>query len=622
MRKQVLVVIGIVLQFLVYAQELPVPLNMQSAFKKGSRSHSGKPGPAYWQNTADYSIDAEYHPDTRLLSGKMVVDYYNNSPDTLRQIWFKLFPNLYKAGTPSLSKIDGADLGEGLVIDSMWVDGKKFDKTKLSIDGTNMVVGRMMVAKGQKVRFAINYHYTLNKGSHIRTGEIEKGAAFIAYFFPRISVYDDIDGWNKLPYNGRQEFYNDFCNFDIRVRVPGNYIVWATGDLQNPADLFQQPYRDRLAEAGRSDRLVTIIDSSELGKPVTKAAEWNTWHYKAADVTDFAFAVADHYVWQSSSLVVDKLTGRRTRVDAVFNPKHKDYYWVAPDARKTVEAMSFVFPKWPFPYSHITVFDGLDQMEYPMMVNDNPVESRFESVTLTDHEIFHTMFPFYMGINETKYAWMDEGWATIGEWLISPLIDSTIVDDYGVSPTEKHFGTEADLPVISLSTENNAAYFTNSYPEPAMAYLFVKDMLGDSLFHVALHHYINNWKGKHPIPLDFFNSMNQGSGKNLNWFWKKWFYETGYADLSIKQVVTKLHGYKIVVENKGNKPVPIDLQITYVDKTTYRVHRTVAVWQKANVVEIPLNTSGRIESIRLGSTWIPDADKKDNVYTASSPVKR
>jgi hypothetical protein len=597
------------------AQTLPVPLDIQRSYQKEIRTTEGRPGKNYWQNSADYSINVNYNPDTRLVSGTLEIDYVNNSPDTLTQIWFKLYPNLYKKGSQRISRINAADLSDGVAIDSFWANNKLFDASNYSVDGTNMTLNRITVMNGKTIRFRINYHYVLNKGSHVRTGEVEPGAAFLAYFFPRVAVYDDIDGWNRYPYLGTQEFYNDFCNFDSYISVPKNYVVWATGDLLNCGEVFTPKICQRILQAERNDAIINIIDSADDKGNITANREWNTWHFKAEHVTDFAFATSDHYIWQSSSVAVDPKTGRRTRVDAVFNPKHKDYAWVAPDARKTVEVMSYVFPKWPFPYSHITVFDGLDQMEYPMMVNDNPVESRFDEVTLTDHEIFHTMFPFCMGINETKYAWMDEGWATIGEWLVSPFIDSTIVDEYGVLPTERHLGNEADLPIMALSTELNAAYFTNSYPEPAMGYLFVKDYLGDSIFTKALHHYISEWNGKHPMPFDFFNCMNKGSGKNLDWFWKKWFFDGGYADLAITSVTPKLNAYKVVITSKGTKPVPIDLTITYLDKTTGKVHKTIEVWQKgATEISVAIAGTKKIMKVELGSTWIPDADKSDNVF--------
>ncbi|MCY7328488.1 MAG: hypothetical protein LH618_08070, partial [Saprospiraceae bacterium] len=326
----------------------------------------------------------------------------------------------------------------------------------------------------------------------MRTGAIDSSAWFIAYFFPRIAVYDDLDGWNRHPYLGTQEFYNDFCDFKTAITVPKDYVVWATGDLTNCSEVFTPTYCQRIATAEKSDATTTIIDSTDLKiGNITAQRPENTFRFEAKNVTDLAVAISKKYLWKSSSLVVDKATGRRTRVDAVFNPVHRDYFEVIDFARKTVEAMSFQFPRWPFPYSHETIFDGLDQMEYPMMVNDNPLEDRVDAIELTDHEIFHTMFPFYMGTNETKYGWIDEGWATIGEWLISPMIDSSIVDEYGVRPYENTAGEEDDLPIITLTTQQyGVSMFLNSYPKPAMGYLYVKDLLGDDLFYQALHHYI------------------------------------------------------------------------------------------------------------------------------------
>jgi hypothetical protein len=595
---------------------LPTPRNIQATYDKGTRSVSGKPGKNYWQNTANYDLKANFDPVTRLLSGTTSIDYTNNSPDTLKQIWFKLYPNYYKKGAPRQAKVLPEDLTDGVIIDSLWINGNAIAASRMMIDGTNAFIGRQSVIPGQKIGFRIGYHYTLNKRSHNRMGEIEPGAAFIAYFFPRIAVYDDIDGWNRIPYTGTQEFYNDFCHFSAAITVPAGYAVWATGDLKNGKDVLSADCYERLQQAEKNNAIISIIDSNDVRtRNVTSAinAE-NTWHFDADDVTDFVFAVSDHYMWQSSSLVVDPKTNRRTRVDAVFNPKHKDYFNVASDARKTVEAMSYVFPGWPFPYPHETVFDGLDQMEYPMMVNDNPLDDRAESIELTDHEIFHTMFPFYMGINETKYAWMDEGWATIGEWLISPMIDSSLVDLYGVDRYAVTAGGETDLPITTLSTELNQGYFTNSYPKPGMGYLYIKDYLGDSLFKKALHYYISQWHGRHPMPNDFFYCMNAGSGKNLNWFWEKWFFDSGIPDLAISSVKKVGNKLSIVITNKGGKPVPVDLVVYHSDNTVDKIHRSIGVWEKGSSTIINFVSAKRVTKLVLTGSQTSDSNPKDNIY--------
>lgn len=594
---------------------LPIPLNIKAAYDKGTRNSSGAPGARYWQNRADYDIGVKFDPATRLVSGEVQISYSNNSPDTLKSILFKLYPNLYKKGSPRLVKIEDKDATDGMKIESMKVNESDMDINKLRINGTNMMVPVKAVPPSAQVKFAIRFSYTLNEGSHYRTGQVDQGAYFLAYFFPRIAVYDDIDGWNQNPYLGTAEFYNDFCHFSTAITVPDNYLVWATGDLMNCADVLTEKYCNRIKEAETQDAIITIIDSNEIKAGGITRNGTNTWRFTADNVTDVAVGISNHYMWQSSSLVVDPKTGRRTRTDAVFNPEHKDYFLVASDARKTVEAMSYRFPKWPYPYNHETVFDGLDQMEYPMMVNDNPLEDRAESIELTDHEIFHTMFPFYMGINETKYGWMDEGWATIGEWLISPMIDSTLKDEYGMAATNAVAGTEMDMPIVTLTTqEYGVSSFINSYPKPALGYLYVKDMLGDDLFYKGLHNYFRNWAGKHPIPTDFFYSMNNGTGKNLNWFWKRWFYDNGVPDLSVSKVSAK----QIVIESIGEKPVPIDLTITLADGSVKKIHQTIAVWEKGNkTVTIPVNFSKAIKKVELGSLYVADRDKKNNTWEAA-----
>ena len=595
---------------------LPIAPEFQKTYQKETRNTDGKPGKNYWQNTSKYDLNVDFNPVSRLLKGKVQVTYTNNSPDTLKQIWFKLYPNLYKKGTPRKSKLAESDLGDGVTIEKLAANGKSIADFK--IDGTNMTVNVPAVVPGKTISFSIDYSYTLNKGSHMRTGQVDEGSHFVAYFFPRIAVYDDVDGWNKFPYTGAEEFYNDFDQFTASITVPGGYGVWATGDLKNPSDVFQKDIVSRMLSAEKNDAVIDVITDEDLAdKKVTQPNAFNTFKFEAKNVTDFVFALSDHYLWKSSSLVVDPKTKRRTRVDAVFNPKHKDYYEVIDFARKTVEAMSYTFPKWPFPYNHETIFDGLDQMEYPMMVNDNPVDNRTDAITLTDHEIFHTMFPFYMGINETKYGWMDEGWATIGEWLISPMIDSTIVDEYGVQPTASSSGGKDDTPIMTLTPDlKGSGSFTNSYPKPGLAYLFVKDYLGDELFTKALHTYIKNWNGKHPMPYDFFNSMNEGSGKNLNWFWKAWFFEDGVTDMAIKAVDKTSNGYTITIENKSVKPLPIDLSLTYEDGSVENNHTTIGVWEKGDKqVKINIQTSKKLSKVVMGNPHTPDKVKSDNSFS-------
>ncbi|MFB6457891.1 M1 family metallopeptidase [Chitinophaga sp. Hz27] len=606
------------IQQAVAQQPLYMPLNIKQAYEKGTRNESGAPGAKYWQNHADYNIQVSFAPETNRVAGAETIIYTNNSQDTLREINFKLFPNLYQKGNIHGMPISPDDLSDGVVIKNFRANGTEILLTKSL--GTNMPVQVPALAPGKQLKLELDFSYILNENTHIRTGSIDTGAYFIAYFFPRIAVYDDINGWDRIPYTGITEFYNDFCDFHVAITAPGDYAAWATGDLVNGHEVYQPKILQKIAQAEKNDKIMFVIDSVDVKEhKITKSPSSNTWRFEAKNVMDFAFALSNHYLWQASSVEVDARTKRRTRVDAVFNPEHADYFEVAGFARATVKHMSYTFPRWPYPYSHETVFDGLDQMEYPMMVNDNPLNNKAAAIELTDHEIFHTMFPFYMGVNETMYAWMDEGWATIGEWVISPMIDSTIVDDYGMQPYNTIAGKYQDLPIMTPSNQLSDAYMTNSYPKPGLGYLYIKDLLGDSLFLKALHHYITLWNGKHPQPYDFFNAMNAGAGRNLNWFWQSWFFDNGYPDQAIAAVKQDNEQCEVIVEAKGTKPVPVDVTVTFDDGSSRKFHRTVACWESgAKQVAVAFTSSRKIKQVILGDTWDADINRADNIYKAAN----
>jgi hypothetical protein len=388
---------------------LPIATNIQKAYNKGTRSKSGLPGSRYWQNKANYNLKTRFDPLTRRITGEVSIAYFNNSPDTLKRILFKLYPNLYQKQAMRSTQVATQDLSEGVAIQSILWNNQPLDSTARNIRGTNMSIRGVKIPPHQQAHFDVTYSYTLNKGSFIRTGQIDSGAYFLAYFFPRVAVYDDIDGWNEYPYTGPYEFYNDYGHFKAEITVPANYQVWGTGNLTNTDEVFQSKFAELIRKAEQSDNITDIITKEDLKTDgITKKGSTNTWKFEADSVTDMAFGVSNNYVWKASSLIVDTTTGRRTRVDAVYNLGHKSYIPVINYARKTTELISYKFPGVPFPYPHITIFDGLDAMEYPMMVNDLPFEDQKDAVEFTAHEVFHSLFPFLVGVNETKYSFMDE----------------------------------------------------------------------------------------------------------------------------------------------------------------------------------------------------------------------
>ncbi|MBX7107867.1 MAG: M1 family metallopeptidase [Chitinophagales bacterium] len=609
-------------------KDLPLARDFMQAYESGTRSTDGNPGIHYWQNRGDYVLKIAFDPATALLNGTETITYYNNSPDTLNKLVFHLFPNFYKKGMQRNYYCDEADENEGVTIESLQVDTQMIavsDNRNLHFRGTNMiVVPDEPILPATKVTLQVVWHYTVNKGSHVRTGMVDPSTFFLAYTFPRIAVYDDINGWDEWSYSGLQEFYNDFGDFDAAITVPKGFVVWATGTLQNAKDVFAPKIYERYRAALSADSIMQIIDSTDYSSGnITATAPLQTWRFTASGVTDFAFALSDHYLWRGSSPITDPGGGRRVFVDAAYNKDAVDFFEVASVARQCVELMSSTYPAVPFPFPHITVFQGLDQMEYPMMVNDDVSESRLDMVQLTSHEIIHSYFPFYMGINETKYAWMDEGWATIGESVISPLLGEPEEDGiYMRKRYESIAGTDREVPVMTNSKLiEGATYQTNSYGKAGLFYYTLQQLLGDELFFKALHAYIDRWHGKHPTPYDFFYTFNNVTGQNLNWFFLPWCFENGYPDLALTGVEqqqgkkTAQNTWQVTVSRKGNIPVPVALQFTLENDSVIEKTWSPVTWKDGSSTCVLRQTlPGKLKSVKLGNDSIPDVYHADNFW--------
>jgi hypothetical protein len=363
--------------------------------------------------------------------------------------------------------------------------------------------------------------------------------------------------------------------------------------------------------------VVRIIDSNDIiQKNITVSKANNTWKFKAENVTDFAFAMSDHYLWDGSSLIVNKGTGRRVFINAAYNKDSKDFYKVAKTARQEIEYMSTVLPGVPFPFPAETVYNGSGGMEYPMMVNDSSVPDSI-MVGLASHEISHSYFPFYMGINESKYAWMDEGWAAYIDFMTtSNLYSIERIKNSRVTAYKKAIGTDIDLPIIAISKYlKSPVYRYNAYIKAAYFYNMLKEYLGDKLFFKSLHEYMNRWNGKHPIPNDFFNSMSNASGEDLTWLIKPWFFEYGYLDLAIKNISLSGNDYKIVIEKKGSYPGGFKLRLTYADGTNEIISKNVSIWKGGKSQYIIERSSGKkiIKASLFDTIWI-DADSSNDEY--------
>jgi peptidase M1-like protein len=611
------IILSLVICSIIIAQEsdLYVPINIQNAYTNQTRSADGNPGKNYWQNSADYKMNVEIDPVTGLMTGSEKIVYFNNSPDTLNELYIHLFMNIYKKGNPREYAVDPSDENEGVIIESLSVNGKEVNESSMEYIHNDFILQlEEPLISGQNTKLDIFWNYTINRNSHFRTGQVDSTSWFVAYFFPRIAVYDDIDGWNNFKYSGSAEFYNDFGNFDISITVPQNFVVWATGMLQNPEQVLKKKYAARLSAALTSDKIIHIIDSTECtSNLVTRTNEKNTWQFQADNVNDFAFAISDHYLWDASSLVVDQDCGRRVLIDAAYNKHSKDFYKVAKIARQSIEYMSNEIPGVPFPYPNETIFNGLDEMEYPMMVNNLSTDDSIYSVKVTAHEIFHSYMPFYMGINETKYAWMDEGFASFCDYLIlSELHSERIADFYYLESYQANAGFEVDVPIITNSKHlTRPMYHYNAYAKPAAFLYVLKDLLGNELFVDCLQEFMKRWNGKHPIPYDFFYTLNYVSDQNLNWLFKPWFFEFGYVDMAI----TNIENESCTIEKIGLYPAPVHLKIFYDDGSSKMLKRNAAVWKDGSKeITIKLPYEKTIKKIELIHRLVPDADVLNNIY--------
>ncbi|MBL7782069.1 MAG: M1 family metallopeptidase [Saprospiraceae bacterium] len=597
-----------------------VPRNIQKSYEKGTRSWDGKPGAKYWQNKASYVISASLDPKTHLLTGDETITYSNNSPDSLQLIRIKLQHDLYKKGVPRSFEVDASDVDDGVRIESIRWNGQEIaaDKYRRFQTFLDIPLKDKPLPGGAKGTLSVKWSYRLPAAeSAARECVCDSSSFFVAYWYPQIAVYDDMNGWASHSYTGLQEFYNDFSDYDVTISMPAGFQVWATGEWQNAADILSPAYYERWNKAHNANEVSAIFTEKELNTGgVFKNKKAQSFRFTAKDVPDFAFGTSNHFNWDATSIVVDDKTGRRTFVSAVYNSSSSDYTQVARIAADGIRLMSTWLPGYPFPYPVMTVFNGNDGMEFPMMCNDASMAPE-SPMTLTIHEVSHTYFPFMMGINEQDYAWMDEGWAAFFDFKLSDSLSGHTLGR--VRPYSPIAGTEDDVPPMVKSRNLSVAYRNASYQRPQNAYFTLLDLLGYEKFHTCMTTYMDRWKGKHPAPFDFFQTWNDVSGENLDWFWRPWFFEWGYPDLAIQGVISDeaAHAQVVMVEKKGNIPVPVHLEISFSDGSKTTIHKTAAAWKDGQQdIRILCPTGKKVVKVELGNRTIPDVNPADNKWGA------
>ena len=600
----------------------PLPRNVLKAIDNRTRTINGLPGEDYWQNRAKYQLNASLSVKKSLLKGKGMITYFNNSPDTLDRLVFNLYQDIFRKGNSRDWDIGTDDLHDGTKI--LWLKwaGQTIDpndQTKVNRLGTKLVVRPgMKIAPGDSVMIETQWEVPIPSKRTVRMGKYSDTVVFVAYWYPQIAVYDDIDGWDMISYGGSVEFYNDFNDYDVKIELPKPYLVWATGELLNANQIYSEGVLTRLSTAKTSENVVCILDAEDYKKnKVFRKNAAKTYHFSAKGVPDFSFGLGLNLVWDAVSVSVDNHDGR-ILASAVYPKGSRHWDKVAGFSQMSIEYMSKIMPGVAFPYPNMTTMHNgkaAGGMETPMMAINGAPTSESGSFSLTFHEIAHTYMPFFMGTNEKKYAWMDEGWATLWPYkLTDSLFNNSNYIANLMRGYEQAAGTENDIPPMipnQFMAANYASLRLASYVRPAAAYYFLEKTLGSETFATALRSYMHTWQAKHPIPLDFFTTFEKVADTDLKWFFGPWFFDRAYPDMSLRKITPD---NQIVVENIGGLPLPVNLKITFVDDSIEEFGLNADVWRSGQkVLIIPLSKKLPVREAILGDQLIPDVNRRDNL---------
>jgi Peptidase family M1 domain len=586
-----------------------MPVEIQKAYEKNTRSYDGQPGANYWQNTVDYTIRATIVPSEKLIDGSEEVVFYNNSPDEINKLVVRLYQDVYKKGNPRLAPIDERDINEGVELSNVTIDGVSYDLKDPKITqrkATNIFFQLKTPMKtGSKLTFQASWKLKIPAFSRYRTGAYDSTSFFIGYWYPQIAVYDDIFGWDELDYLIRSEFYNNLGNYNVEITVPEKYAVWATGTFVNAAEVLPDDIFIKYQLAKTSGKPVNILSIQDIEKGFQSKQQ--TWHFTASDVNDFALAVSDHYSWEA---VTQPVANHKVFISSIHPA---DTTVILSDhvaiQQKAIQHFSEDIPGIPYPYEAFTTFiaEGAGGMEFPMMANNGGTDRR-----TTIHEMAHSYFPMVVRTNERRWAWMDEGWANYITRLVSNrFFENDYETEHDFSSTTGTMGTIGDLPLIT-STQflTDPFYRYASYQAPEMVYAIIHQYLGDDLFLKCFREYIKRWAKKSPTPYDFFYTFENVSGKDLSWLWKPWFFEYGVADLAIQSFDKD----QLKIINKGNKPVPVFIEIKYKNGEVLHLSENAFVWANGRKeIQVTIPNYKNAEKISVNK-MITDVTPADNFF--------
>lgn len=596
--------------------ELFLPREIKEAIENGTRTSTGVPGNEYFQNRADYKISAEYFPETGILKARGKITYFNNSNFHLNYIVLRLYQDVFIKGGIRGRSVDPEDVHNGMKIQSIFINKTEFDPDIPFFKTQTNRVFPINLLPDEKVEIEIEWEFTMPQKTTNRFGCYNSGGCFIAYWFPQVSVFDDINGWDLSDYTGVAEFYNNYGDFEVNIRVPGNYIVWATGKLNNPEEVLREDLLEKYMLAKLSDEIIPVISEMDLKKKALRTKKGNNiWRFSASNVNDFAFGIGNNYRWDATSVEIKDKDGltRRVLIETGYHVNSVNFRNVAEIAAWCVKDYSENLPGIPYPYPKLAVFNGSGGMEFPMIVNDgeaDPVTTLF----LTTHEIGHTYFPFMVGTNQKRHGWLDEGLVTMYAQEQHLKRDSTYnirkryVTDYSIIA-----GTQADVPpMVNSHYITDEIFQIHEYIRPSLAFWTLRDILGEALFRDCIAEFIIAWEGKHPTPWDFFNLTEQVSGMKLDWFFEPWFGKYAYPDLKLMEIRENNDSTFILIKNEGGMPIPASLKIHFAENQEEIHDLPATLWEKSNEYIFKLKNDKKITSATINIKDFPDANLENN----------
>lgn len=536
------------------------------------RTGAGAPGPAYWQQRADYEIAVVLNDEDQSITGNEIITYYNNSPSTLNFLWIQLDQNIrakdsdkykinerfyagYSVDAKRLPHLTfDADFDGGfriISIEDIEGNGLSFHRVK-----TMMRIDLAEPLKpGSVVKFQIDWNYLIGnrRDDDERSGyeyfpKDDNYLYAIAQFYPRMAVFDDFNGWQNKQFLGQGEFTLNFGNFDVKITAPADHVIAATGSLENESLVLNSIQLERLQSARASfDAPVVIITEEEaVLNEGSRSDQTKTWHYKADNVRDFAWVSSRKFIWDAQAVQLDQ----KTTMAMSLYPKEGNPLWEQESTKavvNTLKTYSEMTIEYPYPVA-ISVHTAAIGMEYPMICfnygrpdkkGDYSSMTKWSMISVIIHEVGHNFFPMIINSDERQWSWMDEGLNTFLETKTSMEWYPEMPIQLGTPATIKDFmsGEKDFMRPIMTNSENILFFGNNAYSKPSAALFLLREtIMGPELFDYSFKEYARRWAFKHPKPADFFRTMEDASAIDLDWFWRGWFYTTDHVDINLQGV--------------------------------------------------------------------------------------